>query len=203
LIWVIFLLESIDMTDAPKRDERILGHQGYGLIQVVHGDGKGKTTSCLGTAIRCAGAGKRVAIVYFDKGGGHYSERIILDSIPNITYWVTGRDRIDPVTGRFDFSITDVDRAEASRGLACARQALAGAFDLVVLDEINSTTQLGMLAEEDVLRVLAEKSPQTEVTLSGRNPPQSFLDAAHLISRVSNERHYFYSGVRAREGIDF
>lgn len=197
------------MSEAPVLDERIKGREGYGLVHVIYGNGKGKTTAALGTAIRCAGSGRRVHIVYFDKGGTtHYNERAVLDQLPGITYTATGRDRIDPVTNRFDFSITDVDRAEAARGLDVARAALTGdhkgrPYDLVVLDEINSTVSLGMLAEADVLAMLAGKREDVEVILTGRNPPQSFLDAAHLVTEMKLARHYFYSGVPAREGIDY
>jgi cob(I)alamin adenosyltransferase len=117
---------------------------------------------------------------------------------------VTGRYRIDPVTGRFDFSITDEDKAEAVRGILCAKEALAsGAYDLVILDEINSTQNLGMLTVADVLDALAGKLETTEVIMTGRNPAQEFCDAAHLITEMHLTRHYFYSGVPAREGLDY
>lgn len=193
-------------------DERIKGREGYGLVHVIHGNGKGKTTAALGTAIRCVGAGKHVLIVYFDKGGSsHYSERRVLDGLPGITYAATGRDRIDPLTGRFDFSITDEDKAEARRGLELAAESLQPLnlltsqppYDLVILDEINSTVHLGMLDETAVLDVLDGKRDHVEVILTGRNPPWSFLERAHLITEMRLERHYFYSGVPAREGIDY
>ncbi len=99
-------------------EQDIKGHKGLGLIQVITGNGKGKTTSGLGTAIRAAGANKKVGIVYFDKGGdSHYSERKMLEQIDEIAYTATGRDRIDPETGRFDFSITEEDKQEGARGL--------------------------------------------------------------------------------------
>lgn len=189
----------------PQLDERIKGRQGYGLIQLIHGHGKGKTTAALGQAIRCAGAGKRVLIVYFDKGGTtHYSERAILETLKNIEYVATGRDRIDPATGRFDFSITDEDRKEAARGLTIATQAMAsGAYDLVILDEIHSTENLGMLSKQTILDGLAGKGEAVEVIMTGRNPAPEFLQAAHLITHMQLERHYFYSGVLAREGLDY
>lgn len=189
----------------PQLDERIKGRQGYGLVQLIHGTGKGKTTAALGQAIRCAGAGKRVCIVYFDKGGtSHYSERAIIEGMANVTYVATGRDRIDPHTGAFDFSINDVDRAEAARGLQVARDALtSGEFDLVILDEINSTTDLNMVAAADVCTVIDGKRDNVELILTGRNPPQVFLERAHLITEMRLERHYFYSGVKAREGLDY
>lgn len=193
------------MSLQPVLDERIKGRQGYGLIQLIHGHGKGKTTAALGLAVRCAGAGKRVLIVYFDKGGNtHYSERLILNGIDAIDYVATGRDRIDPVTGRFDFSILDVDKIEARRGVDCVREAVTmGDYDLVVLDEINSTVDLGMVSAEEVLDVLKVKRETVEIMMTGRNPPQAFLDAAHLITEMKLERHYFYSGVGAREGLDY
>ncbi|MBU1126546.1 MAG: cob(I)yrinic acid a,c-diamide adenosyltransferase [Patescibacteria group bacterium] len=189
----------------PELDERIKGHKGYGLIQLIHGPGKGKSTAALGQVVRCAGAGRRAIIIYFDKGGqDHYSERGSLDKFDNIEYLATGRDRIDPDSGRFDFSVTELDRQEAEKGLALAREVLtSGVYDLVVLDEINSTVQLKMLAVEDVISALENKDPETEVILTGRNPKEELIKIAHLISKVEMERHYFYSGVPAREGLDY
>ena len=191
--------------EQPVLDERIKGRKGYGLVQLIYGNGKGKTTASLGQAIRCAGSGRRVLIVYFDKGGTtHYNERALIDRIPEITYVATGRDRIDPVTGRFDFSIQDIDKTEAQRGLAFARDALRSKkYDLVILDEINSTISLGMLAEQDVLTAIHAKHPEVELILSGRNPPESFFTEAHLTTEMKLEKHYFYSGVPAREGLDY
>ena len=192
------------MSRGPTLDERIKGHRGYGLVLLFDGHGKGKTTAGLGTAVRARGGGKRVAIVYFDKGGEtHYSERKLLGGL-GIDWWATGRDRIDPKTGRFDFSITEEDRAEASRGLQKTRDIfLSSAYDLVILDEINSTTSLGMLDEGDVLDVLGKKPTETELIMTGRDAPESFKNFAHLVTEMVLKKHYFYSGVQAREGIDY
>lgn len=186
-------------------DERILGRKGYGLVQLIHGHGKGKTTAALGQAVRCAGSGRNVAIIYFDKGGSdHYNERAMLDNIDGIDYWATGRDRIDPVSGRFDFSITQEDKDEAARGLELARGALtSGEYQLVVLDEINSTTDLGMIDPKHVLDLVDNKGDDVEIILTGRNPHPDFLAAAHLVTEMKLERHYFYSGVPARDGLDY
>jgi len=188
-----------------EMDERIRGFSGYGLIQILHGYGKGKTTAALGQAIRCVGSGRNVAIIYFDKGGdSHYSERSILDKIEGIEYHVTGRDRIDPKTGGFDFSINDVDKSEAKRGMKIAKNlSEMTEIDLLILDEINSTVDLEMLNLEELLAFLLNKRDNLEVILTGRNPHKKILEAAHLITNVGLERHYFYSGVSSREGLDF
>jgi len=184
-------------------DPKIKGREGFGLIQLVTGNGKGKTTAGLGQAIRAHGAGKKVGIVFFDKGGDHYSERKVLEEL-GIKYVATGRDRIDPKSGRFDFSITNEDKKEAERGLSEARKMLEeDGYDLIVLDEINSTTDLKMLDEKSVLDLLDHKSDNVEVILTGRNAPESFIERAHLVTEMKLRKHYFYSGVKAREGLDF
>ncbi|PIX62622.1 hypothetical protein CO057_02640 [Candidatus Uhrbacteria bacterium CG_4_9_14_0_2_um_filter_41_50] len=186
-----------------EADPSILGRQGYGLIQLYHGHGKGKTTAALGLAMRAAGAGKKVAIVYFDKGGSaHYSERALLDQIDNIDYFVSGRDRIDE-KGRFDFSIIEKDKIEARRGLKIAEDLLSGEYDLVVLDEINSTIALGMLDVIEVIEVIKEKKSSVELILTGRDPHSELLNRAHLVTEMKPQKHYFYSGVKAREGLDY
>ena len=78
-----------------------------------------------------------------------------------------------------------------------------GDYDLIVLDEINSSTALGFVDEVEVLALLDAKSDNLELILTGRNAPESFKEKAHLVSEVTLRKHYFYSGVKAREGLDF
>lgn len=187
----------------PILDTRIKGRKGYGLIQVFTGNGKGKTTAALGELIRCIGAGKKAAIVFFDKGGTHYSERSILERL-DVPWFAYGRDRIDSQTGKFDFTITDEDRDLAKEGLIKAEELLTSElYDFVVLDEVNSCTNLDIMSVDQVLIVLDKKLERTEVVLTGRNAPNAFLEHAHLVTNMTLQKHYFYSGVPAREGIDF
>jgi cob(I)alamin adenosyltransferase len=191
------------MNPLPIADESIKGRQGFGLIQVFTGNGKGKTTAATGEMIRAIGAGKKVGIVYFDKGGeSHYFERSVLRNL-GVDLIATGRDRIDPVTNRFDFSISDLDKTEAARGLVEVQRMFEAEYDVVVLDEINSTVDLGMISVEAVLALLEKKPETTELVLTGRNAPQAFLDKAHLMTEMKLHKHYFYSGVKAREGLDY
>jgi cob(I)alamin adenosyltransferase len=174
----------------------------FGLIQIFTGNGKGKTTAALGEALRAAAIEKKVGIVFFDKGGEHYCERKILDKL-GIFYLATGRDRIDPKNGRFDFSIQEIDKKEAERGLKKAWSLFEEGFDLVILDEINSTAALGIISEDEVLTLIDSKPEHTELILTGRNAPESFIKKAHLVTEMLLRKHYFYSGVKAREGLDF
>lgn len=184
-------------------DGSIKGRSGYGLIQVFTGNGKGKTTAALGEIVRMVGAGKKAAIIFFDKGGTHYMERSALEKL-GVEWFAYGRDRIDPVTGRFDFSVTDEDHRLGEQGLQKARELFqSDVYDLLVLDEVNSSTNLGFFSEQDVLALLDQKPERLELVLTGRNAPQAFLDHAHLVTEMRLRKHYFYSGVKARDGIDF
>lgn len=186
----------------PEFDESLKGHEGFGLIQVFTGNGKGKTTASIGEAVRAVGAGKRVGIVFFDKGGEHYSERSILKSI-GVELVATGRDRIDPVSGRFDFSVNEFDRSEVLRGLVAVKTLFDEGYDLVIADELNSCLSLEMVETDVVLALIEQKPDQTEFVITGRNAPEIILERAHLVTEMTLQKHYFYSGVKAREGIDY
>lgn len=186
--------------------------ESWGKLQVFTGNGKGKTTAGLGTAIRAFAKGKKVGIVYFDKGGTHYSERVFLDWLKDqvgpaggsITYVASGMDRIDPKTGRFRFGVLPEDRAEAERGLTAASEFIeSGGYDLVVLDEINTTISLGMLPVGPVVKLLKDKPANLEVICTGRDAPQEITDLADLVTEMKLIKHYFYHGLPAREGLDY
>jgi cob(I)alamin adenosyltransferase len=178
-------------------------------LHVYTGDGKGKTTSCLGLAIRALGAGMKVRFIQFDKGfegqNEHYCERNILRQLPGLKLDATGCERIQQ-DGRFRFGTTAGDRAEAQRGLALAREAVtSGESDLVVLDEILSAQQYNLIAEEEILDLLAlwRSAPRCELVLSGRTKLKSILDAADLVTEMRKAKHYYDAGLLARRGIDF
>jgi len=191
-----------DEKQIPTFDESLKEHEGFGLIQVFTGNGKGKTTAALGEVLRAVGAKKQVGIVFFDKGGENYRERPILESL-GVTIVATGRDRIDPATKRFDFSINTFDREEVLRGIETIELFFEKGVDLVVADELNSCLGLNMIDAERVLTLMDQKPAQTELVLTGRNAPEPIVERAHLVTEMVLKKHYFYSGVKAREGIDY
>ncbi len=174
------------------------------MLHVYTGDGKGKTTAALGVLLRAVGAGKRVAWVAFDKGGDDYNERIaIRERLPEVDFHATGLNRIDE-NGKFRFGVTDEDKQEGERGLQIARELFtAASHDLIILDEINSSTALGIINEADVLNLLNLKPVSLELILTGRNAPQSFQDICDLMTETKLHKHYFYHGTKARPGIDY
>ena len=174
-----------------------------GQIHVYTGAGKGKTTAGLGLAIRAAGSGKKVAIVYFDKGGLLYGERNILPKLkPHIRFWVTGLIRFVP--GKpFRFGVTTADKKEALRGLGIVSSLFKKKYDLVICDELATAAGLKMIPVAKVLRLMKTKPNSVELVLTGRNCPKKILAAADLVTEMKLIKHYFYKGIRARPGIDY
>jgi cob(I)alamin adenosyltransferase len=179
------------------------GSQAWGKVQIYTGKGKGKTTAALGTGLRAHAQEKKVAFVYFDKGGEHYSEEAILEKL-GVEYYRTGLDRIDPVTGKFRFGVTPEDKAEGKRGMEKAKELIArGDLDVLVLDEICISTTLGILDEQEALELIKSKPKKLELILTGRDAPKSFEEVADLVSSMEIKKHYFYEGEPAREGLDY
>ena len=176
-----------------------------GMIHVYTGDGKGKTTAALGLAIRAAGAGKKVAIVYFDKGGRRYSERKLLRRLkPLITFWASGKSRTDyRQGGRFRFTHEADDYKEARRGITLAAKAVVSKkYDLVILDEILTSVKTNLVNPGEVLGLMASKRIDLELVLTGRGATPAIIDKADLVSEIKEIKHYFKQGTPARKGID-
>ena len=174
-----------------------------GQVHVYTGNGKGKTTAALGLAIRAAGQGKKIAIVYFDKGGMLYGERNILPKLKSrINFWVTGLIRFVP--GKpFRFGVTEGDKKEVLKGMAIARALFKKDYDLIILDELCSCAALKMVPIGTVVKLMKQKPEHTELVLTGRNCPKKILDAADLVTEMKLVKHYFYKGVPARQGIEY
>jgi len=170
-----------------------------GLVQVYTGDGKGKTTAALGLALRAAGRGLKVFMVQFLKGR-FYGE---LESAKRLA------DRITIVQSGLDSFVkkgepTDEDIRLARRGLSLAEKAIrSGEYDIVILDEVNVAIELGVLSVDDVLPLVKDKPTGIELVLTGRYAPSEFLEIADLVTEMKCVKHYYDSGVKMREGIEY
>ncbi|RJQ08632.1 MAG: cob(I)yrinic acid a,c-diamide adenosyltransferase [Bacillota bacterium] len=171
------------------------------LLMVLTGNGKGKTTSAFGQALRVAGHGKRVLIVQFMKGSETYGELLAVRKHLGdlITVEQYGRhqfvDKADPAR-------VDIDLAR--EGLKRARQALAsGDFALVVLDELNVALDFKLVEWNEVEEALRSRSSSTDVLVTGRYAPRELVQAADLVSEILDIKHHYSQGVQAREGVEF
>ncbi|QQR83685.1 cob(I)yrinic acid a,c-diamide adenosyltransferase [Candidatus Peregrinibacteria bacterium] len=174
------------------------------MLLIITGNGKGKTTSALGTAIRGIGWGLKVAIVFFDKGGSHYGEQHILELLQEkIESHRYGMERFNEANQTFRFENSAEDVKEAERANQKVMQLLEGHYNIIVADEIINAMNLGLLKEEQVKETLAKRPVETHLILTGRNVPDWLGDQADLISEVKEVKHYYKKVKGAIKGIDY
>lgn len=171
-----------------------------GCIHLYCGDGKGKTTASVGLSVRAAGAGKRVLFSQFSKDGSS-SEIGVLRGIPGIAVEVC------PVAHGFYRSMNEAQRLQAQadysqlleRVLTQAREGV----NLLVLDEIISTCNHGLVSEAVLLDFLDHRPEGLEVVLTGRDPSQELVRRADYLTEMQKRKHPYDQGVIARKGIEY
>jgi cob(I)alamin adenosyltransferase len=170
-----------------------------GLVEIYTGEGKGKTTAALGTAIRALGHGLRVYIAFFLKGDYPYGERNILSHLPNVTFASFGTlNFIDPE------HITEEERREAALALEAARQAImSGEYELVIMDEINLAVHWKLISLEEVVKLIRDKPEKVELILTGRYADEKLIRLADLVTECLSIKHPYDAGIQARPGIEY
>jgi len=182
-------------------------------LHVYYGYGKGKTTSAIGLAIRALGAGKRVAIIEFDKGFNeeieHYNEHVTLRKLIDLglplEIYRSGCERMNE-DGTFRFKNADEDFKEAQRALKIARDLIKkGEQDLLILDESIAAVVYHLLEKEDILELidLYNKKRKFEMVLTGHKLFEGLEEKADLITEMRKVKHYFDKGIQARKGIEY
>jgi len=180
----------IDAAIGAASDER-------GLLIVITGNGKGKSTSAFGMVARALGHGMKVGVVQFIKSRTDTGEEAFLGRQPGVEWHVTG----DGFT--WDTQNREQDIATAERGWAIAVRMLADpAYQLVVLDELTYLLSYGYLDADTVLDALAHRPPEQHVVVTGRAAPHTLVDLADTVSVIADEKHAFRAGVKAQPGID-
>jgi cob(I)alamin adenosyltransferase len=167
------------------------------LILVNTGDGKGKTTAALGTALRAAGRGLRVCVIQFLKSPSWKVGEAKAGRDLGIEWWTLGDG--------FTWDSKDMARTEAAAvdAWAAARAKISsGEYDLVVLDEVTYPMTWGWIDEGDVVAALRARPPHVNVILTGRDAPAALIEAADTVTEMVKTKHAFDSGIAAVKGID-
>lgn len=170
--------------------------QNKGYIHLYTGNGKGKTTAAIGLAVRAACAGFKVYIGQFVKGM-KYSEVKISEYLPNIVIEQYGKDCF------IEKAPTDDDVERANCGLDKIREVLTSdTYDMVILDEVTIALYFKLFSVEELISVLKERKDNIEVILTGRYADEKLVELADLVTEMKEIKHYYTSGVEAREGIE-
>lgn len=173
-----------------------------GLIVVLTGEGKGKTTSALGMVLRAVGHGMKVCIIEFMKGDMYAGELDGLKMLgPNVEVHLMGKGFCGIQGNPYPYK---EHRANAQDAVRLAREKIAsGAFDMVVLDEVNNAVRLRLVDLPQVMDLIELKPSLMHLILTGRDAHPDIIERADTASEVREIKHAFRKDIEPQKGVDF
>ena len=173
-----------------------------GLVVVLTGYGKGKTSSALGMVVRACGHGMKVCMIQFMKGDLFTGEWEAVKKIDCDVEIVAGGMGFCGIQGN-PYS-HDQHREAAQSALLMAKERIAsGKYDLIVLDEINNAVHLNLVDLEQVIDLIHSKPPLLHLVLTGRDAAPEVISLADTVSEVREIAHAYRKGIEPQPGIDF
>ncbi len=170
-----------------------------GLLIVHTGNGKGKSSSAFGMAIRSLGWGMKVGIVQYVKGAWETGEKNFFQANPDLlTFEVMGEG----------FTWDTQDRA---RDIEAARAAwerskeliLDPEYDFIILDELNIVLRQDTLPIEEIVAFLKERPLTKHVCITGRSAKPELIEIADLVTEFEEVKHPFKAGFKAQKGVEY
>ncbi|MDM7956097.1 cob(I)yrinic acid a,c-diamide adenosyltransferase [Blastomonas sp.] len=170
-----------------------------GLLIVHTGNGKGKSSSAFGMAIRSLGWGMKVGIVQYVKGAWETGEKNFFQANPDlVTFEVMGEG----------FTWDTQDRA---RDIEAARAAwerskeliLDPAYDFIILDELNIVLRQDTLPIDEIVAFLNDRPLTKHICITGRNAKPELIDIADLVTEFEEVKHPFKAGFKAQKGVEY
>ena len=172
-----------------------------GLLIVHTGNGKGKTTCALGLMMRAAGRGLNCCMIQFmksrnDRYGEHVSAEklgIEVHTMGDGFTWDTKNPEQDIKTARDTWTV-------------CVEKLRSGDYDMLVFDELVYVLGYKWLPVDEVLTEIKdarESQPSLHVVVTGRDAPAELIEAADLVTEMTEIKHPFSAGIRAQQGIEF
>ncbi|QOJ23623.1 MAG: cob(I)yrinic acid a,c-diamide adenosyltransferase [Gammaproteobacteria bacterium] len=168
-----------------------------GLLLVLTGNGKGKSSSAFGMLARALGHGMHAGVAQFIKGRSDTGEEAFFRKQSNVTWHVLGEGFT------WDTQNLERDTETAQRGWAVVQKMLNDpSLDLIVLDELTYPLKFGWLDLAAILNDLKNRPPMQHVVITGRGAPEALCEAADTVTEMTDIKHAFRAGVQAQKGID-
>lgn len=172
-------------------------NQEKGLLLVLTGNGKGKSSSAFGMVARALGHGMKAGVCQFIKGRKDTGEEAFFQQQPNVEWHVLGEG--------FTWDTQDRERdiQKAREGWAVARRMLKDpSFQLVVLDELTYTLSYHYLDEDEVLDDIMGRPAHQHVVVTGRAATNKLMELADTVSEIMDVKHAWKAGIKAQPGVD-
>lgn len=184
------LKEKVDANIEQAQIER-------GIVIVITGDGKGKSTSGFGTVTRCVGHGYKAAVAQFIKGLWDCGERNLLEkhgvpfAVMNTGFTWNTQDR-------------EGDIKAATEVWQQAKEYLSNPdYHVVLLDELTYMLGYDYLDKVEVLAAIRNRPENQTVVITGRGAIRELKEIADTVSEVKDIEHAFRAGIKARKGVDW
>ena len=186
--------EVVDAAIGRAQEER-------GIVILITGNGKGKTTSAFGTLYRALGHGQRAGVVQFIKGTQATGEVTFLQQQP-----ASAAVQYHAMATGFTWNTQnwDADKRAADEAWAQAARMLRDpALSLVLLDELTYMLKYNYLDTAAVVEAIRTRPPMQTVIVTGRAAKPELVELADTVSEIADRKHAFKAGVKAQAGIDF
>jgi cob(I)alamin adenosyltransferase len=188
-------VRKVEITRLTPKEKR-------GLVVVITGRGKGKTTTALGIALRACGHGMKVGIIQFMKGDLYSGE---WDGVKKMNCPIelvsTGKGFCGIQGNPYPHS---EHRKNAQDAIQLVHEKMeAGNLDILILDEINNALHLKLVDLEQVLKIIEEKPPLMHLVLTGRDAHPQVIERADTVSEIMEVKHAYQKGIEPQPGIDY
>ncbi|AXN31112.1 cob(I)yrinic acid a,c-diamide adenosyltransferase [Vibrio coralliilyticus] len=182
--------EQIDAKVAAAQEEK-------GLLLVITGNGKGKSTSGFGTIARAVGHGFKCSVAQFIKGTWDNGERNLLEKL-GVEFQVMATG----FTWETQNKATDTEAAQKI-WQECKRMLSDESIDVILFDELTYMVSYGYIELDEVVEALNNRPKMQSVVITGRGAHRTLIEMADTVSEVKNVKHAFESGVKALKGVDW
>jgi cob(I)alamin adenosyltransferase len=167
------------------------------MLLIYTGNGKGKTSACVGQAVRALGQRLAVAFGQFMKRGDQAGEQEMLKEL-------LGDDFLASGAGFYHGKDFDKHRQKAEELLRWAGEQLDHGVDMLILDEAIYALNNGLLLEDELRGIIDRcRDEDRHLVLSGRGAPAWMIDLADIVSDITEVKHVYANGGKARPGIEF
>jgi len=182
--------EKVDTSIAKATIER-------GMVLLITGNGKGKSTAGFGVVTRCVGHGYKAAVAQFIKGTWDCGERNLLEK--------NGVPFAVMATGfTWDTQDREADIEAAVKVWKTAKQYLSDPqYHVVLLDEMTYMLGYKYLDKKEVLDAINNRPKEQTVVITGRGAIAELKDLADTVSEIKDIKHAYTSGLKARKGVDW
>ncbi|TXT58921.1 MAG: Cob(I)alamin adenosyltransferase [Promethearchaeota archaeon] len=177
-----------------------------GLIHYYFGDGKGKTSSLIGTIIRALGNGLKPILIQFLKlhTESDKEEGFFMGEINFLSKFIPIRQFGSGSFIRPDKKPRIADKKLMRKGFDFAKSIiLQGNYDLVALDEIINAISLNLIKLEELLKLLKNKPDHVEVICTGFMYYSKLKRISNYVVHFGSLNHPYKDGIDARRGIEY